>query len=88
LGLGGSGFEETDEAGRKYWAYGGDMEVKNYTNDANFNHNGLVCQITPHPAAFEVKKVYQDILFSGVVLKRNIEVENGFGYTNLIIFQI
>jgi beta-galactosidase len=38
---------------------------------------------TPHPAAFEVKKVHQDILFSGVNLeKRTIEVENGFGYTN------
>jgi hypothetical protein len=25
FGMGGSGFEETDEAGRKYWAYGGDI---------------------------------------------------------------
>lgn len=79
------GFEETDEAGRKYWAYGGDMGGQNYTNDQNFCHNGLVWpDRTPHPGAFEVKKVYQDILFKGVNLDKGIiEVENGFGYTNL-----
>lgn len=79
------GFEMTDEAGRKYWAYGGDMGSQNYTNDENFNHNGLVWpDRTPHPGAFEVKKVYQDILFTGIDLKKGIiQVENGFGYTNL-----
>lgn len=79
------GFEMTDEAGRKYWSYGGDMGSQNYTNDENFCHNGLVWpDRTPHPGAFEVKKVYQDILFTGVDLKKGlIQVENGFGYTNL-----
>nr|WP_294927724.1 glycoside hydrolase family 2 TIM barrel-domain containing protein [uncultured Flavobacterium sp.] len=79
------GFEITDEVGRKYWSYGGDMGSQNYTNDENFCHNGLVWpDRTPHPGAFEVKKVYQDILFSAVDLKKGlIEVENGFGYTNL-----
>ena len=79
------GFEMTDEVGRKYWAYGGDMGSQNYTNDDNFCHNGLVwADRTPHPGAFEVKKVYQDILFSAVDLKKGlIQVENGFGYTNL-----
>jgi len=79
------GFEMTDEAGRKYWAYGGDMGSQNYANDENFNHNGLVWpDRTPHPGAFEVKKVYQDILFTGIDLKKGIiQVENGFGYTNL-----
>ena len=79
------GFEMTDEVGRKYWSYGGDMGSQNYTNDENFCHNGLVWpDRTPHPGAFEVKKVYQDILFSAVDLKKGlIQVENGFGYTNL-----
>lgn len=79
------GFEMTDEVGRKYWAYGGDMGSQHYTNDENFCHNGLVWpDRTPHPGAFEVKKVYQNILFTGVDLKQGvIEVENGFGYTNL-----
>lgn len=79
------GFEMTDEVGRKYWAYGGDMGSQNYTNDENFCHNGLVWpDRTPHPGAFEVKKVYQDILFRGVDLNKGvIEVTNGFGYSNL-----
>lgn len=79
------GFEVKDEAGRKYWAYGGDMGSQNYTNDENFCHNGLVWpDRTPHPGAFEVKKVYQDIIFKSVDLKNGlIEIENGFGYTNL-----
>lgn len=79
------GFERTDEAGRKYWAYGGDMGSQNYLNDENFCHNGLVyADRTPHPGAFEVKKVYQDILFSEVDLKNGIlEITNDFGFTNL-----
>jgi len=79
------GFEMTDEAGRKYWSYGGDMGSQNYTNDENFCHNGLVWpDRTPHPGAFEVKKVYQDILFTAVDLKKGIiQVNNEFGYTNL-----
>jgi len=79
------GFEMKDEVGRKYWSYGGDMGSQNYTNDENFCHNGLVWpDRTPHPGAFEVKKVYQDIIFKNVdVNKGLIEIENGFGYTNL-----
>jgi len=79
------GFEMKDEAGRKYWSYGGDMGSQNYTNDQNFCHNGLVWpDRTPHPGAFEVKKVYQDILFSAVDIQKGIiNIQNGFGYTNL-----
>ncbi|MCE5331205.1 MAG: DUF4981 domain-containing protein [Bacteroidales bacterium] len=79
------GFQMTDEVGRKYWAYGGDMGSQHYTNDENFCHNGLVWpDRTPHPGAFEVKKVYQDILFKAIDLGKGIiSVENGFGYTNL-----
>lgn len=79
------GFESTDEAGRKYWTYGGDMGGQNYTNDENFCHNGLVWpDRTPHPGAFEVKKVYQDINFKIVDLSEGlIEIQNDFGYTNL-----
>jgi len=79
------GFEMTDEVGRKYWSYGGDMGSQHYTNDENFCHNGLVWpDRTPHPGAFEVKKVYQDILFTAIDLKKGIiQVNNEFGYTNL-----
>jgi beta-galactosidase len=79
------GFKMKDEAGREYWAYGGDMGSQNYTNDENFCHNGLVWpDRTPHPGAFEVKKVYQDILFEGVDVKNGvIKIINDFGFTNL-----
>ncbi|MBA4319678.1 MAG: beta-galactosidase, partial [Flavobacterium sp.] len=79
------GFEMKDEAGRNYWSYGGDMGSQNYTNDENFCHNGLVWpDRTPHPGAFEVKKVYQDILFAPVDVKNGvIEIINDFGFTNL-----
>ncbi|POY40562.1 beta-galactosidase [Flavobacterium alvei] len=79
------GFEMKDEAGRKYWAYGGDLGSQNYTNDENFCHNGLVWpDRTPHPGAFEVKKVYQDILFNTVDVKKGIiQITNDFGFTNL-----
>jgi beta-galactosidase len=79
------GFAVTDEVGRKYWSYGGDMGSQNYTNDENFCHNGLVWpDRIPHPGAYEVKKVYQDILFKAVdPLKGIITVVNGFMYTNL-----
>ncbi|CAD0007234.1 glycoside hydrolase family 2 TIM barrel-domain containing protein [Flavobacterium chungangense] len=79
------GFKMKDEIGREYWAYGGDMGGQNYTNDENFCHNGLVyADRTPHPGAFEVKKVYQDILFQGIDIKNGvIEIINDFGFTNL-----
>ncbi|MBF4472401.1 glycoside hydrolase family 2 TIM barrel-domain containing protein [Flavobacterium sp. HJJ] len=79
------GFEAKDEAGRKYWAYGGDLGSQNYTNDENFCHNGLVWpDRVPHPGAFEVKKVYQDILFKGTDIKNGIiQITNDFGFTNL-----
>jgi beta-galactosidase len=79
------GFEVTDEAGRKYWAYGGDMGSQNYTNDENFDHNGLVFpDRIPHPGLEEVKKFYQDIYFSSFHPEKGlIIVENDFHYTNL-----
>lgn len=58
-----TGFEVTDEVGR-YWSYGGDMGSQHYTNDENFDHNGLVWpDRKPKPGLLEVKKYYQDIYF-------------------------
>jgi beta-galactosidase len=79
------GFEMKDEIGRKYWAYGGDMGSQNYTNDENDCNNGLLMpDRTPNPGAFEVKKVYQDILFEPIDIKNGvIQIINDFGFTNL-----
>ena len=66
------GLQATDDSGRDYWAYGGDIGGYKYTNDENFCANGLVSpDRIPHPGLEEVKKVYQDILFF------NQDIENG-----------
>jgi beta-galactosidase len=74
-----------DEVGRPYWAYGGDLGGHVYTNDENFCCNGLVsANRTPHPGLFEVKKVYQDIIFKAVdPAKGIISVYNEFNFTTL-----
>ena len=79
------GFEMTDEVGRKYWSYGGDMGSQYYTNDENFCHNGIVWpDRKPKPATAEVKKVYQDVRFQAVNIEKGIiKVVNDFAYTNL-----
>jgi len=79
------GFEVTDEIGRKYWSYGGDMGGQNYTNDENFCHNGLVFpDRIPHPGLKEVKKYYQDINFKAEKPETGlITFVNDFHYTNL-----
>ncbi|MBN2045277.1 MAG: DUF4981 domain-containing protein [Anaerolineales bacterium] len=46
--------------GQEFWAYGGDFGDQ--PNDAYFCVNGILdANRQPHPAAFEVKKCYQDI---------------------------
>ncbi len=59
------GLEQTSPSGEKYFAYGGDFEPNNVHTDENFCANGLMgADLTPHPGLFEVKKVYQNVLFS------------------------
>jgi len=79
------GFEMTDEVGRKYWSYGGDMGSQNYTNDDNFCHNGLVWpDRKPKPGLLEVKKYYQDIYFKAVQAEKGlITIANELHHTNL-----
>jgi len=79
------GFEMTDEVGRKYWSYGGDMGSQHYTNDENFCHNGLVWpDRKPKPGLLEVKKYYQDIYFKAVQAEKGfITIANELHHTNL-----
>jgi beta-galactosidase len=79
------GIDATDDSGRKYWAYGGDIGGYQYTHDQNFCANGLITpDRKPHPGLYEVKKVYQDILFHEKDLSKGlITIENRFLYTDL-----
>lgn len=79
------GFKQTDKSGNVFWGYGGDLGSYNWLNDENFCSNGLIAaNRTPHPGLYEVKKVYQDILFSAKDIKTGIvTIYNGFNFTNL-----
>ncbi len=79
------GLRTKDEVGREYWAYGGDLGGHMLHHDENFCMNGFVsADRVPHPAAFEVKKIYQDILFhANNIAAGKIDIQNDFMYNNL-----
>lgn len=64
--------------GEEFWAYGGDYGPKDLPTDNNFLANGVVgSDRTPHPALWEVKKVYANISFQDVdAAKGKIKVIN------------
>jgi len=82
------GILKTNEAGEKYWAYGGDFGPEGIRSDGNFNINGLVWpDRTPHPGLYEVKKVYQYMGFEPYDLKAGIiRIKNKYNFTNLKAF--
>lgn len=58
------GFAKKNEKGELFWAYGGDYGPSGTPSDSNFCCNGLVApDRQPHPALWEVKKVYQPAKF-------------------------
>ncbi|MCK7558075.1 DUF4981 domain-containing protein [Chitinophaga sedimenti] len=69
--------------GRYFWAYGGDFGAYHLQNDENSCSDGVVgSDRVPHPALKEVKKVYQDILFSAKDLSKGIiHVKNLYAFT-------
>lgn len=85
------GFEETDSAGNKFWAYGGDYGPANVPSDNSFLCNGLVqANREPHPALAEVKKVYQNIKSKlvGTDGRIAVEVKNWNDFTDLNSFTL
>ena len=58
------GIYARDENGETYWKFGGDYGPKDVPSDGNFNCNGIVFpDRVPHPGYWEVKKVYQYVMF-------------------------
>ncbi len=76
------GLVAKNKDGEEFWAYGGDLGGEKFTHDENFCLNGVVNpDRTPHPGLMEVKKVYQDILFSAEDLKSaKIKITNEFSF--------
>ncbi len=68
-----------------YWAYGGDLGAFHWQNDENGVADGLLSSDrTPDPGLYEVKKVYQNVLFSSTdPLSGKFTVKNQFDFTNL-----
>lgn len=79
------GLTKYDKNGDKFWAYGGFFEPEGVYHDNNFCFNGLVDpDLKPHPAVYEVKKVYQNINFKAVNLSEGkISIENDFFFKDL-----
>ncbi len=79
------GMKTSTTDGRMFYAYGGDLGGYHLQNDENFCANGLVAaDRTPHPGLYEVKKVYQKILFKAKDISKGIiTVENIYDFTNL-----
>ncbi|CAH0997560.1 Beta-galactosidase [Emticicia aquatica] len=79
------GIKTTDKYGRMFYAYGGDLGSQDLRNDENFVCNGLVAaNRTPHPGLFEVKKVYQNVIFKNEDWQNGkINITNLFDFTNL-----
>lgn len=72
--------KRTRQDGVVEWTYGGDWD--DHPNDGNFAFNGIVRgDRTPNPALYEVKKVYQQIDFT--LVENRVEIENNYLFTNL-----
>ncbi|MNS29241.1 Beta-galactosidase [compost metagenome] len=78
-------FKRKDENGRDIWAFGSDLGTVGVTSDTSFCADGMfAADRTPHPQAYEVKKVYQNIHFESVDFAANqISITNRFDFTNL-----
>lgn len=78
-------FKIKDNNGRAIWGYGRDMGNVGATSDTSFCADGLfAADHTPHPQAFELKKVYQYIHFQPVDFSAGlIKITNRYDFTNL-----
>ena len=77
------GIRVKDDAGREYFAYGGDFG--DTPNDKNFCINGIVSpDRDPHPALYEYGKVVQPVEISAEDLAKGIlTVRNGYTFSDL-----
>jgi beta-galactosidase len=84
------GIVQTNSNGEKYWAHGGDFGRRDVPNDTNGCINGLnFPDLTPKPAMWEVKKVYQNVGFKSVDLTKGVfSIKNKFFFTDLSEFII
>ncbi|WP_281614864.1 glycoside hydrolase family 2 TIM barrel-domain containing protein [Flammeovirga sp. SubArs3] len=77
------GLVKTNEKGEQFYAYGGDFG--DLPNDTNFCINGVFSpDKKPNPHAWEVKYVFQPVVFEKVKGKETaVHIINRFDFTNL-----
>lgn len=78
-------FKQKDKQGREIWAYGRDMGQVGLTSDTSYCADGLfAADRSPHPQAFELKKVIQPVTFETVPLSASqLRIINRLDFTNL-----
>ncbi len=82
-------FLKKDDQGRAYWAYGSDMGSVGATSDTSFCADGLFqADRQPHPQAYELKKVYQQIHFEALPLGNAIRVRNRYDFRTLAAYRL
>jgi len=79
------GIKTKDATGKPFWAYGGDLGAFYWQHDENGVADGIISSDrTPDPGAYEVKKVYQNVIFTAKDLNKGIiNVENIFDFSKL-----
>ncbi len=84
------GFAAKTGEGEAYWTFGGDYGPPDVPSDGNFCCNGLVApDRTPHPALFEVKRVYQYVqLLPADLAAGRIELRNRYAFLGLDRFDL
>ena len=71
--------------GTQYWAYGGDLGSFYWQHDENGVADGILSSDrTPDPGAYEVKKIYQNVIFTAKDITSGLlTVQNIFDFSNL-----
>ncbi len=84
------GLAAVDEHGKKYWKFGGHFGADTIPSDDNFCINGLLLpDRTPHPAIWEMKKMYQPIHWKLTDAKNGIvDVKNGLDFLSLKNYEL
>lgn len=76
-------FIKKDKKGRRIWAYGRDMGNVGATSDTSFCADGMFhANRSPHPQAYELRKVYQNIAFEWKAANK-LMLTNRFDFTDL-----
>ena len=79
----------TGKGGRMIYAYGGDFNTTD-ASDQNFCNNGLISpDRVPNPHAYEVRRVYQDIhTTAGDLARGEVKIYNEYFFRNLSNYEL